>query len=91
MAVRDISTLTLQKYFSGLGSSPLGGHTILKLKEVLSSIMGSAMRYDLLSKNPVLAVQIPRTKVINKTKKNHISPRKSSSNCFNWSRNRTAR
>jgi integrase len=75
MALRDISTLMLQKYFSGLGSSPLGGHTILKLKEVLSSIMGSAMRYDLLSKNPVLAVQIPRAKVINKTrKKPHLTP-----------------
>lgn len=74
-ALRDISTLMLQTYFSGLGSSPLGGHTILKLKEALSSIMGSAMRYDLLSKNPVLAVQMPRAKVINKTrKKPHLTP-----------------
>ena len=37
--------------------------------------MGSAMRYDLLSKNPVLAVQLPRAKVINKTrKKPHLTP-----------------
>ena len=66
MPLRDLSTLTLQKYFSGLGSSELGGDTVLKIKEVLSAVLGSAVRYDLLIKNPLLAVQIPRTKVVNK-------------------------
>ena len=75
MALRDMNTLTLQKYFSGLGSSLLSGDTVLKLKEVLSSVMGSAMRYDLLTRNPVLAVQIPRSKAVNRNKqKPHITP-----------------
>ena len=38
-------------------------------------MLGSAVRYDLLTKNPLLAVQIPRTKVVNKKKqKPHITP-----------------
>ena len=75
MPLRDLSTLTLQQYFSGLGSSELGANTVLKIKEVLSAVLGSAVRYDLLIKNPLLAVQIPRTKVVNKKKqKPHITP-----------------
>jgi integrase len=75
MLLRDLSTLTLQKYFSGLGISELGGDTVLKIKEVLSSVLGSAVRYDLLIKNPLLAVTIPRNKVVNRRKpKPHLTP-----------------
>jgi len=42
----------------------LSGDTVLKIKEVLSSILGSAVRYDLLTRNPLVAVQIPRSKVV---------------------------
>lgn len=75
MALRDMSVLSLQKYFSGMATGNLGGDTVLKIKEVLSSVLGSAMRYDLLTKNPMLAVQIPRSKVVNKKKqKPHLTP-----------------
>ena len=75
MPLRDMSTLTLQKFFSGMGTSHLSGDTVLKIKEVLSSVLGSAVPYDLLIKNPMLGVEIPRTKVVNKKKqKPHISP-----------------
>jgi integrase len=75
MPLRDLSTLSLQKYFSGLGTSELGGDTVLKIKEVLSAVLSSAVRYDLLIKNPLLAVQIPRSKVVNKKKqKPHVTP-----------------
>jgi len=73
--LRDMKPLALQTYFSGLGTSKLGGDTVLKIKEVLSSVLGSAVRYDLLTKNPMLAVQIPRCKVVNKRKqKPHLTP-----------------
>jgi integrase len=73
--LRDMTTLGLQKYFSGIGTSELGGDTVSKIKEVLSSVLGSAVRYDLLTRNPMLAVQIPRTKIVNKKKqKPHITP-----------------
>jgi len=75
MPLRDLSTLALQKYFSGLGTSELGGDTILKIKEVLSAVLGSAVQYDFLTRNPVLSVQIPRSKVVNRRKqKPHITP-----------------
>jgi integrase len=75
MPLRDLSTLSLQKYFSGMGTSNLGGDTVLKIKEVLSAVLTSAVRYDLLTKNPLLAVQIPRTKAVNRRKqKPHITP-----------------
>jgi integrase len=75
MPLRDMTALTLQKYFSGMGTSVLSGDTVLKIKEVLSAVLGSAVRYDLLTKNPLLAVQIPRTKVVNRKKqKPHITP-----------------
>jgi integrase len=75
MPLRELSTLTLQKYFSSLGTINLGGDTVLKIKEVLSSVLGSAVRYDLLIKNPLLAVTIPRNKVVNRRKKKpHLTP-----------------
>jgi integrase len=75
MPLRDLSTLTLQRYFSGVGNSTLGGDTVLKIKEVLSAVLASAVRFDLLTKNPLLAVQIPRSKVVNKKRqKPHITP-----------------
>ena len=75
MPLREMTALTLQQFFSGMGKSELGGDTVLKIKEVLSSVLASAVRYDLLTKNPMLAVDIPRSKVVNKKKtKPHITP-----------------
>jgi integrase len=73
--LRDMATLTLQNYFSAMRDSVISGDTVLKIKEVLSSVLGSAVRYDLLTKNPMLGVQIPRSKIVNKKKqKPHITP-----------------
>jgi integrase len=74
-SLRDLSALTLQRYFSELGVSRLSGYIVLKIKEVLSSVLASAVRYDLLTRNPVTAVQIPRSKIVNKKKqKPNITP-----------------
>jgi len=67
--LRDMSTLKLQQYFSALGDSDLSGDTVLKIKEVLSSVLTSAVGYELLTKNPMSGVRIPRSKVVNKKKK----------------------
>jgi hypothetical protein len=59
-----------------MATGTLSGNTVLKIKEVLSSVLGSTMRYDLLTKNPMLAVRIPRTKVVNRKKqKPHLTLR----------------
>ena len=74
-SLRDLNTLTLQRYFSELGVSPLSGYIVLKIREVLSSVLASAVRYDLLTRNPVTSVRVPRNKVINKKKqKPNITP-----------------
>jgi|ERR1022692_722419 integrase len=73
--LRDLTTLTLQKYFSSMATSQVGADTVLKIKEVLSAVLGSAVRFDLLTKNPVLDVRIPRVKVVNRKKqKPHVTP-----------------
>src|ERR1019366_926719 len=66
--LRDMTALALQKYFSGMATSEMGGDTVLKIKEVVSSVLDSAVRFDFLTRNPVLVVQIPRAKVVNKNK-----------------------
>jgi integrase len=70
-----MTTLALQQFFSGMAASEIGAATVLKIREVLSSVLGSAMRYDLLTRNPVLGVKIPKAKTVNKKKpKPHLSP-----------------
>jgi len=56
MALRDLNTITLQKYFSGLQA---GHASAMKIKDALASVLGSAVRYQMLVRNPLEAVQIP--------------------------------
>lgn len=73
--LREMSVLTLQKYFSAMAVSKLGADTVQKIKIVLSSIFASAVRFGLVTQNPVPAIQIPRSKVVNRRKqKPHITP-----------------
>jgi len=73
--LRDMTAHELQRYFSGMATTAITPNTVLKIKEVLSSVLGSAMRYDLLTKNPMLAIKVPRSKVVNKRKaKPHLTP-----------------
>lgn len=73
--LREMTALVLQQHFSGLADSELGPATVLKIREVLSSVLASAMRYDLLTRNPVLGVKIPKAKAVNRRKpKPHLAP-----------------
>ena len=60
MCLRDLSPLTIQKYFSGMVGSTLEHESIDKIRDVLSSVLGSAVKYQLLVKNPAEGVAIPR-------------------------------
>jgi integrase len=51
--------MTFQAYFSGMAGSDLGHESIDKIRDVLSSILGSAKKYGLLVTNPVEGVQLP--------------------------------
>jgi hypothetical protein len=54
-SMRDLSTLALQKYFSGLKESHASA---CKIKDVLASVMGSAVRFGIILRNPLTGVRL---------------------------------
>jgi integrase len=59
MALREMTPLTVQRYFSALAKSELAYESKDKIRDVLSSIMGSAVTYGYLVNNPVEGVRLP--------------------------------
>jgi integrase len=68
--LRDPNIMMLQKYFSGLRKNHT---TAMKVKDALASVLSIALRFGLLSKNPLVGVQIPSPRVGKRTKP-HITP-----------------
>jgi integrase len=62
MSFREITSLTVDRYFASLGSSGLQHESLDKVRDVLSAICVSAIRYQLLLKNPVEGVRLPPPK-----------------------------
>jgi integrase len=62
MCLRDITPLTVQRYVSGMASWKLSQESKDKVRDVLSSILGSSVKYGLLVKNPVNGVGLPAAK-----------------------------
>ena len=62
MSLRDITQLNVQRYLSGMAGSKLSQESMDKIRDVLSSILGSAVRYGHLVKNPVEGVRLPPPK-----------------------------
>ncbi|HLV85814.1 MAG TPA: tyrosine-type recombinase/integrase [Candidatus Sulfotelmatobacter sp.] len=58
--LRDLTPLTLQKYFSGMVDSKLSHESKDKIRDVLSSVLGSAKEYGLLIANPAENIRLPR-------------------------------
>jgi integrase len=80
MPLRDLTPMTLQKYFSGL-SSDLSHESKDKIRDVLSSILGSAKHYGLLVTNPVEGVRLPPSKRGNRNKP-YVTPQQFTSLLF---------
>lgn len=59
LCLRDLRSLQLQKYFSAMPASNLTYESREKIRDTLSSILASAVRYQLLVRNPVEGVQLP--------------------------------
>jgi integrase len=73
--LRNITASSLQAYFSEMATTNIGPATVLKIKEVMSSALSKAVQYDLITKNPIEHVEIPRSKTVNKRgKKPYLSP-----------------
>lgn len=73
LCLRDITVLTVDRYLSGLGKTKLSQESMDKIRDVLSSIMDSAVRYELLVKNPVEGIRLPKPRV-GKRSKPFITP-----------------
>lgn len=71
--LRELTPLTLQRYFSGMASSPLSHESKDKMRDVLSSILGSAKKYGLLLTNPAEEIKLPPSRKGNRNKP-YITP-----------------
>jgi integrase len=56
--LRDLTPLSLQQYFSGMAASKLSYESRDKIRDVMSSILTSAVTYGLLVKNPAESVRL---------------------------------
>jgi integrase len=62
MSLRDITPLLVQRYVSGMATWELSQESKDKLRDVLSSILGSAVKYQYLVTNPAKDVRLPVAK-----------------------------
>jgi integrase len=74
LCLRDLTPMTLQRYFSQMASSPLSRESKDKIRDVLSSVLGSAKQYGLLVTNPAEGIQLPKEKRGKRQRKPHITP-----------------
>ena len=68
LCLRDLTPLTIQKYLSGMATSKLSYESRDKIRDVLSSILVSAMTYGFLVQNPAEGLQLPPDKTGRKAK-----------------------
>jgi len=73
LSLRELTAATLQRYFSGMTDSKLSHESIDKIRDVLSAILQSAVKYQVLIKNPMEQVTLPRRKQ-GKRSKLYLSP-----------------
>jgi integrase len=59
LCLRDLTPLSVQKYFSNMAMSPLAHESRDKIRDVLSSVLASAVKYGFLVRNPVENVRMP--------------------------------
>ena len=74
LCLRDLSRLSIQRYFSGLADSALAHESKDKIRDVLSSILGSAVDFGLLVKNPVEAIKMPSRRTGKRRSKPFVTP-----------------
>jgi integrase len=60
--LRDVTPLAVQRYFSKMAGSDLSHESKDKIRDVLSSVLRSAVQFNLLVKNPVEGLKLPPPK-----------------------------
>jgi len=74
LCLRDLTTLSIQRYFSGLVATSLSHPSKDKIRDVLSSILGSAVEYGMLVRNPVDGIRLPAERTGRRKTKPFVSP-----------------
>ena len=62
LCLRDITPRVVQQYVSNMADSELSHESKDKIRDVLSSVLSSAVKYEYLVKNPVVGVKLPPAK-----------------------------
>ena len=74
-ALRELTPLTLQTFFTQMATSKLSHESRDKIRDVLSSILQSAVKYGMLPSNPAANVRIPAERRGRKTSKPFLYPK----------------
>jgi integrase len=74
LALRDLSPLSVQRYFSNMATSVLAHESRDKIRDVLSSVLCSAVEYGFLVRNPVENVRMPAERRGKKRNKPYLAP-----------------
>ena len=74
LCLRDLSRLSVQRYFSEMASSPLAHESKDKIRDVLSSVLASAVDFGLIVKNPVEAIRMPKQRAGRRRNKPYVMP-----------------
>jgi integrase len=74
LALRDLSPLSIQRYFSNMATSVLAHESRDKIRDVLSSVLRSAVEYGFLVRNPVENVRMPAERRGKKRNKPYLAP-----------------
>jgi len=73
LSLRDVTALGVQQYFASFTTAGLQHETLDKIRDVLASILSTAVRYGLIVTNPCEGIQLPRLKR-GKRAKPYITP-----------------
>ena len=74
MTLRDLTPVTLQRYFSAMSSSVLTSASREKIRTVLASVLNDTVKYGLLVTNPIENVRLPVDRRGKRRSKPHLSP-----------------
>ena len=74
LSLRDLTPLSIQRYFSNMATSALAHESRDKIRDVLSSVLRSAVQYGFLLGNPVENVRMPAERRGKKRSKPYLTP-----------------
>jgi integrase len=73
-SLRDLSSQTLQRYFTHLAAGELQSASRDKIRDVMSAVLRSAVTYGLLIRNPMENVVMPRDRRGKRLSKPYLTP-----------------